>query len=503
MKVMPPWQKHGTDLVPATWTGNECAAMRHVEMDPLKDDPTESYRDQIATVDREGKRIWIYPKKPSGRYYNWRNAVGLFLLAFLFAGPFIRIGGEPLLMINLLERRFVIFGQTFWPQDIHLFVLAFIAGIIFIALFTVVFGRLFCGWVCPQTIFMELVFRRIEYWIEGDRNHQMALNKAPWTTGKIMKKGGKHAIFLGIAFLISHTFLAYIIGTEELFKVVSSPPSENLAGFIALMVFMLAFYGVFAFLREQVCTTICPYGRLQGVLLDKDSVVIAYDRVRGEQRSSFRKGEDRAAVGKGDCIDCNACVVVCPTGIDIRNGTQLECVNCTACIDTCDHIMDRIDKPRGLIRYASENEVAEKLPFRFTTRMKAYSAVLALLVGVIITLVVTRTDVEATVLRTPGMLFQKQEDGRISNLYQYRLVNKTTRDMPIRLEILDMEGEVKLAGKDIFLPGASQSEGQMFIILAPAQVTDTKNRLHIGVYSGDRLIETIPVLFTGPMPGAS
>ena len=463
----------------------------------------ESFRDSIATVDKQGKRIWLYPKKPFGRFTNWRNVLGFFLLAFLFTGPFIRIGGEPLLMINLLERRFVIFGQTFWPQDIHLFVLAFIAGIIFIALFTVVFGRLFCGWVCPQTIFMELVFRRIEYWIEGDRNHQMALNKAPWTTDKILKKTGKHAIFLGISFLISHTFLAYIIGTEELFKVVSSPPSENLAGFIALMVFMLAFYGVFAFLREQVCTTICPYGRLQGVLLDKDSVVIAYDRVRGEQRSSFRKGEDRAAAGKGDCIDCKACVVVCPTGIDIRNGTQLECVNCTACIDACDHIMDRIEKPRGLIRYASENEITEKQPFRFTTRMKAYSTVLVLLVGVIVTLIVTRTDVEATVLRTPGTLYQTQEDGRISNLYQFRLVNKTMHDMPIRLELLDVDGEIKLAGRDIMLQKASLAEGQLFIILDPKDVQGMKNRVRIGVYSGDKLVEEISALFTGPMPGAS
>lgn len=469
------------------------------ERDPVE----ESYRDSIATVDKQGKRVWLYPKKPSGRFYNWRNMLGVALLASLFAGPFIRIGGEPLLMINLLERRFVIFGQTFWPQDIHLFVLAFIAGIIFIALFTVVFGRLFCGWVCPQTIFMELVFRRIEYWIEGDRNHQIALNKAPWTSDKIFKKTAKHSLFILISLLISHTFLAYVIGSDELFKVVTSPPSENLAGFIALMVFTGAFYGVFAFLREQVCTTICPYGRLQGVLLDRNSVVIAYDRVRGEERSKFRKGEDRAAQGKGDCIDCKACVVVCPTGIDIRNGTQLECVNCTACIDACDQIMDSIEKPRGLIRYASENEIAEKKPFRFTTRMKAYSAVLALLVGVIITLIVTRTDVEATVLRTPGTLFQTQEDGRISNLYQYRLVNKTVHDMPIRIELIDVNGEIKLAGREIFLEKTSLAEGQMFIILDKSEVKAVKNRLRIGVYSGDRLVEEISALFTGPMPGAS
>ncbi len=472
-------------------------------MSPLKDDPTESYRDTIATVDKQGRRVWVYPKKPSGRYYTWRNIVGFALLAFLFSGPFIRIGGEPLLMINLLERRFVLFGQTFWPQDIHLFVLAFIALLIFIALFTVVFGRLFCGWVCPQTIFIELVFRRIEYWIEGERSHQIALNKAPWSADKIMKKTGKHAIFLGISFLIGNTFLAYIIGTQELYAIVTQPPTEHPGGFLAMLVFTGAFYGVFAFLREQVCTTICPYGRLQGVLLDRDSIVVAYDRIRGEKRSSFRKGEDRDAVGKGDCIDCKACVVVCPTNIDIRNGTQLECVNCTACIDACDHIMDRIEKPRGLIRYASENEIAENTPFRITGRMKAYTAVLSVLVIVIVALIATRSDVEATVLRTAGMLYQHQDDGRISNLYQYRLVNKTTRDLPIRLELLDVPGEVKLAGRGIMLASSSHAEGQLFIILEKADVKGVKNTIRIGVYSGDKLLEEITALFTGPMPGTS
>ena len=260
---------------------------------------------------------------------------------------------------------------------------------------------------------------------------------------------------------------------------------------------------VFAFLREQVCTTMCPYGRLQGVLLDRDSTVIAYDHVRGEQRAKFRKNEVREAVGKGDCIDCHACVVVCPTGIDIRNGTQLECVNCTACIDACDHIMDSIQKPRGLIRYASENEIVEARPWRFTTRMKAYSVVLTILLAVVVTLVVTRNDVETTVLRTPGMLYQTQDDGRISNLYQYRLVNKTMHDMPIRLELLGTEGEVRLAGKDIVLQKASQAEGQLFILLDPSDVAGMKTKLRIGVYSGDRLVEETKTVFVGPMPGSS
>ncbi len=463
----------------------------------------ESFRDSIATVDKRGKRVWIYPKKPAGKWFNKRALLGYALLVVLFAGPFIRIAGEPLLQIDVLERRFVIFGQIFWPQDIHLFVLAFITGVIFIALFTVAFGRLFCGWVCPQTIFMELVYRRIEYWIEGDRKQQQALNKAPWSAQKLVKKTAKHLLFFGVAFLIGNTFLAYIIGSDRLMDIITSPPMEHLGGFLAMLGFSFLFYGVFAFLREQVCTTMCPYGRLQGVLLDRQSLVVAYDHVRGEERGKFRKGEDRESASKGDCIDCKACVHVCPTGIDIRNGTQLECVNCTACIDACNHMMESVDLPKGLIRFASEDEITEKKPWRFTTRMKAYSAVLTVLIGVIIALIVMRSDVEATVLRTPGMLFQEQEDGRISNLYNFKVVNKTSRVMPLRFELIGTPGEILLVGKEVHVEKAALSQGALFILLDHKELRGTKTKLTIGVYSGDRLIEEVSTSFVGPIRTAS
>jgi cytochrome c oxidase accessory protein FixG len=470
---------------------------------PIGKGRDESYRDSIATVDKSGRRVWVYPRKPSGKWFNRRALLGYILLAFLFAGPFIRIGGEPLLQIDVLERRFVIFGQTFWPQDIHLFVLAFIAGVIFIALFTVAFGRLFCGWVCPQTIFMELVYRRIEYWIEGDSKQQQALNKRPWDADKVLRKTAKHLLFFGIAFLIGNTFLAYIIGSDRLIGIITSPPAEHIGGFIAMMVFSFLFYGVFAFLREQVCTTMCPYGRLQGVLLDRQSLVVAYDHVRGEGRARFRRGEDRSAAGKGDCIDCKACVHVCPTGIDIRNGTQLECVNCTACIDACNHMMDGVGLPQGLIRFASEAGIADKRKWQFTTRMKAYSAVLTVLVGVIATLIVMRSDVEASVLRTPGILFQEQPDGRISNLYNYKVVNKTSRDMSLRFELIGAEGDIELVGKAIYLERAALAQGALFIKLDKARLKGTKTTLTIGVFSGDRLLEEISTSFVGPIRATS
>ncbi|MFZ1692186.1 MAG: cytochrome c oxidase accessory protein CcoG [Flavobacteriales bacterium] len=462
----------------------------------------ESFRDSISTVDRQGKRIWIYPKKPSGKWTTRRQWLAYALLALLLTGPFLRIGGEPLLMINVLERRFVFFGQTFWPQDFLIFVIGLLAFIVFVALFTVAFGRLFCGWACPQTVFMEHVFRRIEYLIEGDWKHQQLLNKEPMSAKKLGKKTLKHAVFFAISFIIGNTFLAYLIGSDELIRIITEPPAEHFGGLVAMFAFSGAFYGNFAFFREQACTTVCPYGRLQGVLMDRKSVVIAYDHARGEKRATWRKAEDRAAVGKGDCIDCKACVHVCPTGIDIRNGTQLECVNCTACIDACDHIMDSVGLPKGLVRYASEDEISAKKPFTFNLRMKAYTAVLLVLVGALTTLIATRSETRTTFLRTPGMLFQERPDGRISNLYALKVANKTPRELPLRFELLDVEGgEVMVVGKPIVLQPGELASSEAFLILPREAVTTTKNRVVVGVFSGDKLLEKVKTNFLGPING--
>ena len=263
------------------------------DLTPLPND-NEKFRDQIATVDERGKRIWLYPKKPKGYYTRIRSILSWVLLALLFGMPFIKINGDPLMLFNIMERRFIIFGINFMPQDFYLFVIAMLIFIVFIVLFTVVFGRLFCGWICPQTIFMEMVFRKIEYLIEGDANKQKALAKAPWNTDKLIKKSSKHAIFFILSFLIANTFLAYIIGIDQLEKIATEPLDAHIGGFIAIIIFSGVFYGVFAHFREQVCLVVCPYGRLQGVLLDKNSIVVGYDYVRGEPRKKIRKDEERS-----------------------------------------------------------------------------------------------------------------------------------------------------------------------------------------------------------------
>jgi cytochrome c oxidase accessory protein FixG len=332
----------------------------------------DQFRDKISTVDEKGKRVWVFPKKQFGKYFKRRQILAYALLALLIAGPFLRIGGEPLLLINILERKFVIFGQIFWPEDIFLFAFGMIAFVVLIIVFTVVFGRLFCGWVCPQTIFMEFVFRRIEYLIDGDWTHQKQLDKMPWNAHKIFKRTLKWSIFWIISFIIANIFLAYIIGSDGLKEIIIDDPKNHLGGLFAIVVFTTVFFAVFAWFREQVCIAVCPYGRLQGVLLDKHSVLVAYDHVRGESRAKFRKGEDRKAAGKGDCIDCHQCVNVCPTGIDIRNGTQLECINCTLCMDACDDMMEGVGLEKGLIRFDSESSIQTREPWKLSRRAKAY-----------------------------------------------------------------------------------------------------------------------------------
>lgn len=469
----------------------------------MKTPDNEQFRDSIGTINTEGKRSWVYPKKPSGRFYKYRSYVSYFLLFFLLAAPFIKINGNQFLLFNVLERKFNIFGFPFWPQDFYLFVISMITGVVFIILFTVVFGRIFCGWICPQTIFMEMVFRKVEYWIDGDRNKQMRLDRQAWNAEKIRKRLLKWFIFFVISFLIANVFLAYLIGGDTLINYITGNPLDNIRTLISLLIFTSVFYFVFVWFREQVCIIACPYGRLQGVLLDNKTINVAYDYKRGESengRSTFRKGEDRQAAGKGDCIDCKQCVVVCPTGIDIRNGTQLECVNCTACIDECDHIMESINLPKGLIRYASEDNIAKKEPFKFTARMKGYSSVLVILVGVLIGMLFLRNDVEANILRLPGQLYEYKENNIVSNVYTYKIINKTSKKIEnVSLKLLSHNGKIKIvSNRNFSIPEQGLSQGTLFIELHSSQLDKDKIDLKIGVYSGENLIETTKTNFLGP-----
>ena len=462
----------------------------------------EHFRDSIGTISEEGKRNYIHPKKPKGRFTNYRTYVSWILLAILVLAPFFKVEGNQFLLFNIMEGKYNIFGQPFWPQDFHLLVLSLLVGVVFIILFTVIFGRIFCGWMCPQTIFMEMIFRKVEYWIEGDRGKQIKLNKQPWNAEKIRKKGLKWFVFFLISFLISNVFLAYFIGSDVLMQYITGNPLEHLGTLINLLVFTFVFFFVFAWFREQVCIIVCPYGRLQGVLLDRKSIVVAYDHKRGEAengRKKFRKNENRNELGHGDCIDCNQCVLVCPTGIDIRNGTQLECVNCTACIDACDEVMDKVGYDRGLIRYASEDNIEKGELFEFNARIKAYTLVLTALTVFLVTLLFLRTDIEATILKLPGQMFSTKGD-IVSNIYTFKLINKTVNDLEnIDIKLISHNGEVKIVGGNSKVLNGGLTEGTLFIEIEKKDLTSSKEKLKLGVYANDELIETTSTNFPGPI----
>jgi cytochrome c oxidase accessory protein FixG len=458
-------------------------------------DEEDSFRDHIATVDEKGKRKWIFPKMTKGVYTQARKYLAWVFIALLFIGPFLRYDGQPFILFNILERHFILFGIVFMPQDFHLFVLAMITFVLFIVLFTVIWGRLFCGWICPQTIFMEMVFRKIEYWLEGDGPQQRKLSSAPWNIEKTAKRTLKYLLFYLISFLIGNTFLAYIIGSDAVLKIIQEPVSSHLAGFSAMVLFSGVFFFVFAYLREQVCTAICPYGRLQGVLLDANSIVVAYDYVRGEPRTKLA----REVKSGGDCIDCKQCLYVCPTGIDIRNGTQLECTNCTACIDACDDIMFKINRPKGLIRYDSHNGILSGSKKIWTNRVKAYSLLLVLLLCVLGFLLGTRGDVELTVMRTPGMLFQETPDGQISNLYNFQLANKTNTSIKIKMSTKTEGATIKIIGSLNTLLAAEVSKGSFFIYLPKDKLEDRNTEVNITIMQGRKVLTSTTTNFMGPI----
>ncbi|WEK17513.1 MAG: cytochrome c oxidase accessory protein CcoG [Candidatus Pedobacter colombiensis] len=455
------------------------------------------FRDQISTLTDDGKsRKWIYPRIVKGTLYKYRSVLSYFFLALLFAAPFVKFNGEQLILLNVLERKFVLFGVVFWPQDFYLFVLALLTFMVFIVLFTVVFGRVFCGWACPQTIFLEMVFRKIEIWIEGDHLKRKKLDEGPMNAKKIFKKTLKHGIYLCISFLIANIFLAYIIGADALSIIITEPVSLHLSGFLSISVFTFVFYLVFSRVRELVCTVVCPYGRLQGVLLDNQSIIVAYDYERGEPRAKRIKGEENLA---GDCIDCKLCVDVCPTGIDIRNGTQMECVNCTACIDACDMVMEKINRPTRLIGFKSEDEIKTKQPFHINKRIYAYSAVLVILISVLSYLLMTRSDVKTTILRAGGTLYQlRDKEKTVSNLYNAELINKTNRNIKFEVVPNNPKAKIQYIQKPDSIAYGGSAKLTFFVILPQNEISTYKSEIGFKLVADGKLVDHFKTTFIAP-----
>ncbi|HYQ56406.1 MAG TPA: cytochrome c oxidase accessory protein CcoG [Draconibacterium sp.] len=446
------------------------------------------FRDYPINWDERGGRKWIYAKKPSGKWFNRRTIVSYFLLLFWVGVPFIRINGNPLILLDIAHRKFIIFGAIFWAQDTFILALLMLSFVLFVVLFTVTFGRLWCGWTCPQTIFLEMVFRKIEYLIEGDYRERHKLDYSPWTTQKIFKKTLKHGIFILISIAMTNVFLMWFIGSDRWIEMIQEPISKNISGFLVMLLVSAFFYWVYSFLREQICIMLCPYGRMQGVLLDSKSIAVTYDYVRGEPRGGH---------GDGDCTDCKQCISVCPTGIDIRNGSQLECINCTACIDQCNKIMHVTGKPPGLIRYASEAQIKGQQNSIWNTRNRAYSVVLLLIFSFFVYTLFSRPVLETTILRTPGLLYQEQ-DSTLSNVYNIKIVNKTHDELPLELRVISHDGKIQMGGDKIILKDQNMFESTFILFLPKDEVRSDKTEVKFGVFSNNELIETYKASFVGP-----
>ncbi|MFC5283911.1 cytochrome c oxidase accessory protein CcoG [Pedobacter alpinus] len=450
------------------------------------------------TVDEKGKRRWLYPLIRVGDWYKYRSVVSYVLLVFLFGAPYLKINGNQFILFNIIERKFILFGQVFWPQDFFIIVLLMLTGLVAIVLFTSAFGRIFCGWICPQTIFLEMVFRKLEIWIEGEPAARKKLDNSPWNQDKIIKKTTKHFLYILISFFIANTFLAYIIGTDELWKIMTEPIQQHLTGFVSIWVFTAAFYWVFAHFRELVCIVACPYGRLQGVLLDKNSLIVAYHYLRGEPRGRIKKSEVNPEP-LGDCVDCNLCVAVCPTGIDIREGTQLECVNCTACIDACNQVMDKINRPRNLIGYYSEEMIKNNEQPKFTLRMKAYSIVIVLMMAISTYFILSRKDIDVTILRASGTLYQEQPNGYVSNLYTAELVNKTSKAIKVDFESEDKDAKIKWIQAVDKIEKEETVKVTFFVMLPQKSIVKTKTNIKLLVKIDGEIIDHIETNFLGPV----
>jgi len=447
-----------------------------------------TFRDRPINISDTGHRNWIYAKQPKGIWYTRRTIVAWLAISFLVLAPFVKINGNPLMLFDIANRKFSLFGQLIWAQDSYLLAIIMAVTVVFIVLFTVIYGRIWCGWACPQTIFLEMVYRRIEYLFEG--NYRKGKNQKEMSSQVFFRKLGKHAVFILISILITNVFLNWIIGPERLWAIITEPIHKHLVGFFLMLGLSIFYYWIYAFFREQVCTMICPYGRLQGVLLDSKSISVTYD---------YKRGEPRGPKSTGDCIDCNQCISVCPTGIDIKNGSQLECINCTACIDECNIVMKKINKPKNLIRFDSVHGIETGKHSVMNARTYAYSAVLGILICALVITIFNRKPIETTILRVSGSIYQKVDSVTYSNLYLLKIINKTQADKNLQIRIIHpASGKIQLVTGQSLLKSQGKLESIAIVNLNTKDLTGKSTPIEVGIYEGETLLKSYITNFLGP-----
>jgi cytochrome c oxidase accessory protein FixG len=458
--------------------------------------PTTSER-VLSTLNVDGTRYKIRPKLSRGRFLRRRRIVGYALIALFVALPLIRIGGRPAMLLDLAAREFTLFGTTFRPSDGVLLMFLGLAIVLAVFLVTALFGRVWCGYGCPQTVYLELVFRPIERWLEGSPGEQRRRDAGRPDARRIVK----WVIFAMLGFALANVFLAYFVGVDRLIVWVTSSPAAHPIGFGIVVGVSVLMYVDFAVFREQTCIVACPYGRLQSVLLDRQSLIVGYDRARGEPRGKPRKAlrvVPQAAPG-GDCVDCGACVSTCPTGIDIRDGLQMECIGCAQCIDACDGIMARVGKPAGLIRYTSQDELAGAPRKLLRARTVIYPALLALALGGLVLAVGTRPPAEVWVLRYTGAPFQLAPDGRVMSTVQIKVENHAATTREFRVELVDVPSARLLSGGQGFAIAPGRAAVIPVVVSSPpAAFVRGVREARLRIVDGDGFERTVTVELVGP-----
>ncbi|MFQ5653098.1 MAG: cytochrome c oxidase accessory protein CcoG [Planctomycetota bacterium] len=458
----------------------------------------------LSTLNRDGSRRWIRPKPSRGLFHRRRRAVAWLLILIFTAIPYIPMGGKPLILLDIAHREFTLFGTTFLATDTVILMLFLVGLLVGVFLLTAIFGRVWCGWGCPQSVYMEFLYRPLERFIEGGRSRQLELDR----TGPDGRRILKHFVFLLVSMFLAHVFLAYFVGVAELFRWIRLSPVEHPTAFLVMAVTTALMFFDFAYFREQTCVVACPYGRLQSVLLDRQSLIVGYDRRRGEPRGRLRRRRPPATSAeeplRGDCIDCRLCVVTCPTGIDIREGLQMECIACTQCIDACDRVMERIGRPRGLIRYTSQDELEGRGRSFLRPRVIAYPAVMLTVVILLCSLLLGLESTEVTVLRDPGSAFSMLPEGAVSNRIRIKIVNRDRLEHSYHLSVTDLDSaRIIIADNPVQVP-AGESFTAAFFVVAPREVFD-KGRREISIRVADDagFVREARCILLGPYQGGS
>jgi cytochrome c oxidase accessory protein FixG len=416
------------------------------------------------------------------------------MLVFLLI-PYIRMRGKPIVLLDLPHREFTLLGTTFLPTDTLLLMLLMMSILITVFLLTALFGRVWCGWGCPQTVYMEFLFRPIERWLEGGRSGSLHLDALGIRGQLNPRRLAKYAIYLGLALILAHTFLAYFVGVDQLAIWVRRSPVQHPTSFAIMALTTSAIMFDFSFFREQTCLVACPYGRWQSALLDKQSLIVAYDRNRGEPRA---KGKVRPS-GAGDCIDCGACVTTCPTGIDIRDGLQMECIHCTQCADACDEIMRRVNRPEGLIRYTSRAALDGEPAHKLRPRVVLYPLALAGSFGGFLFALGTKAPADVTMLRGLGTPYAIEADGRVANQVRIKIANRSRVDRQYTIRVDGIADGSVIAPMNPLPVAAGHTEmASLFVMLPPTAFHDGERRVTFIIGDGAGFVDTVRYELVGP-----